>query len=66
MVTDAPYPECQLVCEKSDSDCGADLYVVFEGRRIARRGYPGTPQAKKWVPLVAGVHVTDHYDATEH
>jgi len=30
---------------------GTDFFVVHEGIRIAKRGRPGTPQAKTWVPL---------------
>lgn len=31
-----------------------DMFVVCDGVRIARRGYPGTPQAKTWVPIEPG------------
>jgi hypothetical protein len=59
-LNDAAYPTCAFVCEENPfSPNGADLFVVFDGQRIARRGYPGTPQAKQWIPLVLGVKVTD-------
>jgi hypothetical protein len=39
-----------------NSETGHDeLYFVFDGQRIAKRGYPGTPQAGTWVPLVEGL-----------
>jgi len=34
---------------------GDDLFIVFAGRRIAKRGKRGSPQARTWVPLVPGV-----------
>jgi hypothetical protein len=36
-----------------------DLFVLFHGRRIAKRGKPNTPQAKTWVALEPGVVVLD-------
>jgi hypothetical protein len=41
--------------------CGsaADMFVVVDGVRIARRGYPGTPQAGSWVSLEPGWEVVD-------
>ena len=38
---------------------GADLFVVVDGDKIARRGYPGTPQAKTWISLEPGWEVLD-------
>jgi hypothetical protein len=38
---------------------GDDLFIVFNGVRIAKRGYPDTPQAKTWVPLEPGWRVFD-------
>ena len=38
---------------------GDDLFVLLDGRRIARRGQPGTAQAKTWVPMVPGYEVVD-------
>jgi hypothetical protein len=41
--------------------CGsaADTFVVVDGVRIARRGYPGTSQAGSWVSLEPGWEVVD-------
>jgi hypothetical protein len=38
---------------------GKNLFVVFNGVRIARRGYPGSPQARTWVSLEPGYRVLD-------
>ena len=38
---------------------GTDLFIVHEGVRIAKRGLPGTPQAKTWVSLEPGWRVLD-------
>ena len=38
---------------------GTDVFVVIEGvGRIAKRGRPNTPYAKRWISLVPGWHVT--------
>jgi hypothetical protein len=44
-----------------------DIYVVFDGQRIAYRGYSDTLQAKTWVPMVSGYEVVynDDYTAIE-
>jgi len=31
-----------------------DIFIVFDGKRIAKRGRPGTPEAGKWVSLQPG------------
>jgi hypothetical protein len=36
-----------------------ELYAVFDGRRIAYRGKPGTAQAETWVSMVPGYEVVD-------
>jgi hypothetical protein len=36
-----------------------DMFVVVDGVRIARRGYPGTSQAGTWVSLEPGWEVVD-------
>jgi hypothetical protein len=45
-------PECRV-----ESD-GPDLFVVFDGMRIAKRAKPGTLQAGTWVLLEPGYVVT--------
>jgi hypothetical protein len=35
-----------------------EIYVVFNGKRIAKRGYSGTPQAGTWVSIEPGFEVT--------
>jgi hypothetical protein len=41
---------------------GADLFVVFDGVRIAKRGHPNTPQARTWVALEPGFKVYSNHD----
>ena len=36
---------------------GDDVFVVFNGLRIAKRGHPKTPQAGTWVSLEPGWRV---------
>jgi hypothetical protein len=38
---------------------GTDLYAVFQGVRIAKRGAKGTPQALTWISLEPGFRVRD-------
>jgi hypothetical protein len=40
------------------------LYVAVDGVRIARRGEPGTPQAKTWVSMEPGYEVFDDLGRT--
>ena len=40
---------------------GTDLYAVFHGMRIAKRGANGTPQARTWISLEPGYRVRDEY-----
>jgi hypothetical protein len=59
--------KCQMqTVPASDSETGRDeLYIVFDGRRVAKRGYPDTPQAGTWVPIEPGFNVFDDEDMTE-
>jgi hypothetical protein len=41
---------------KIESD-GRDLFVIFNGVKIAKRGQPDTPQAGQWVSLEPGYTV---------
>ena len=41
---------------------GKDLFVEVDGVRIARRGYPNSPQAGTWVSLDPGWEVFDGED----
>jgi hypothetical protein len=31
-----------------------DVFIMADGRKIARRGYPDTPEAGRWVPIEPG------------
>jgi hypothetical protein len=52
----AKQPEVQI-----EGD-GHDIFVVFDGRRVAKRGHPGTPQAGTWVSLEPGFVVVSPPD----
>jgi hypothetical protein len=47
------YPTCEM---KFD---GKDVFVIIDGAPIAKRGHPGTRNAKRWIPLVHGYRVRD-------
>ena len=49
---------------KIESD-GHDLFVVFDGVKIAKRGDPDTPQAGQWISLEPGCVVLDKADLTQ-
>jgi hypothetical protein len=38
---------------------GADVFVTFNGVRIAKRGKPETPEARMWVSIEPGYAVLD-------
>jgi hypothetical protein len=42
-----------------------DFYLLLDGVRIAKRGRPGTPQAKTWIPLKPGYEFHDTPDLSE-
>ena len=47
-------PECVVEAvpeDPSHPDGPTDLYLVFDGRRIAKRGKPGTLHAMTWISL---------------
>ena len=46
-------PPCAMIQD------GEDLFIEFKGVRIAKRGQPGTPQAKTWISLWPGYRVSD-------
>jgi hypothetical protein len=57
-----PRPECvvETVPEDPSHPNGPiDLYLIFGGRRIAKRGKPGTLRAMTWIPLEPGIVVRD-------
>ena len=39
-----------------------EMYVIFDGRRIAYRGQCGTSEARRWVSVVPGYTVLDEKD----
>ena len=53
-----PVPEAKIVvCE--DGDGGVDMFFVIDGQKVAKRGHPGTPQAKQWIPLIPELSIQD-------
>jgi hypothetical protein len=36
-----------------------EMYVELDGLRIAKRGYPDSPQARTWIALEPGFQVLD-------
>jgi hypothetical protein len=38
---------------------GTDVFVIYDGKRIAKRGHPDTPQAGTWVSIEPGYTVWD-------
>ena len=61
----ASHPECMMVCEETHDEHLVALYIVFDGVKIARRGYPDTPQARTWVSLEPGFQVLDGEDRAD-
>jgi hypothetical protein len=49
---------------KIESD-GRDLFVVCDGKRIAKRGQPGTAHAKTWISIEPGYVVHDEKNGRE-
>jgi len=52
------YPSCRMVCDIG-ADGLPDLWVIFNGIKIAKRGRPDSPQAKTWVSIEPGYVVRD-------
>ena len=52
-------PECVVQITETD------IYVIYDGVRIAERGKPGTPQAKTWISLEPGYEVYNTPDFSE-
>jgi hypothetical protein len=41
-----------------------DIFIIADGLKIAKRGHPGTPEAKMWVSLEPGYIVRDGSDGS--
>jgi hypothetical protein len=44
---------------------GKDIFIVFDGVRIAKRGHYNTPQARTWVPLEPVFAVYSNHDHSQ-
>ena len=49
----------EVVPEDPTCPDGETMYLIFDGRRIAKRGKPGTLHAMTWISLEPGVVVRD-------
>ena len=54
-------PEKNIKDVKIEGD-GTDIFVVYAGVKIAKRGHPGTPQAGTWISLEPGWTALDCKD----
>jgi hypothetical protein len=52
------YLKLTMVCREENGE--PEIYIEHEGKPIAKRGKPGTPYYKTWIPLVMGWTVRDH------
>jgi hypothetical protein len=52
------HKECVIVVD-TDTDDELNIFVCLDGVKIAKRGHPGTRQAKTWVSLEPGFEVYD-------
>jgi hypothetical protein len=52
-------PECRVEITETD------IYVIYDGVRIAKRGKPGTPQDETWISLEPGYAVFNTPDLSE-
>ena len=44
---------------------GDDLFLLLHGKRVAKRGRPGTRKASKWIPIVSWIDsVVDESDSS--
>jgi hypothetical protein len=43
-----------------------DMFLMVDGLKIARRGYPDTPEAGTWVPIEPGWEVFPRGDTNDH
>jgi len=53
----------RTVCKAEITE--TDIFIVYNGVRIAKRGNPDTPQARTWISLEPGFTVLNNFDLTE-
>jgi hypothetical protein len=53
-----PVPEAHIMVVEENGEPA--IYIEVGGHRIAKRGYPGTPQAMSWISLDPEWAVRDH------
>jgi hypothetical protein len=52
------HPELTIMLVEENGEPA--IYIEHEGRQIAKRGHPDTPQAMTWISLEPGWVVRDH------
>ena len=52
-------------CTTDGRNDGKEVFVVFDGVKIAKRGRPGTREAGTWVSIRPGWSVHDELDGRE-
>lgn len=55
-------PPCEMRLVEEDGK--PVIYVEVEGKRIAKRGVPGTPEGSAWITLEPGYRVHDGDEGT--
>jgi hypothetical protein len=56
---DYPVVKVVVVAQKDSPTGQPEMYIELDGQRIAKRGYPDSPQAKTWIALEPGYQVFD-------
>jgi len=52
MIDETPTVRGGSITTEQDGD---DLFLLLHGKRVAKRGRPGTRKAKKWIPIVSWI-----------
>jgi len=52
------HSELHIICREENGE--PVIYIELEGKPIAKRGKPGTPYHKQWIPLALDWTVRDH------
>jgi hypothetical protein len=58
-------PRAKIIRCEMVSD-GRGVFVACDGLKIAKRGRPGTPQARTWVSLEPGWRVLDSFEGDQY
>ena len=62
MIDEIPALPSGSIATEQDGD---DLFLLLHGKRVAKRGRPGTRKSKKWIPIVSWIEsVVDESDSS--